>query len=281
MLKNLVLPFSAPVSIAGRLSAVALLLSSVSVSAWAAEPLRVQADAVPHAEILAYVQKIDPGLNLKVIEIPSGLNPNELLAHGDIDANYFQHVPYLLSQEKALKVKFVVAAQVHIEPLGVYSSRHKSYADVPQNGTVAVPNNETNLSRALYLLQSQGLITLKAGFNDPAKNQATPRDIATNPKNLKILEVESPQIPRSLPDVDLAVINGNFALEAGLSPAKDALGLEKAQGNPYANILVTTEKLQNDPRIKQLAKDLQSPQVAQFISETFKGSVLPVTAAKS
>lgn len=279
MLKNLVLPFSAPVSIAGRLSAVALLLSSVS--AWAAEQLRVQADAVPHAEILAYVQKIDPGLNLKVIEIPSGLNPNELLAHGDIDANYFQHVPYLLSQEKALKVKFVVAAQVHIEPLGVYSSRHKSYADVPQNGTVAVPNNETNLSRALYLLQSQGLITLKAGFNDPAKNQATPRDIATNPKNLKILEVESPQIPRSLPDVDLAVINGNFALEAGLSPAKDALGLEKAQGNPYANILVTTEKLQNDPRIKQLAKDLQSPQVAQFISETFKGSVLPVTAAKS
>ena len=252
MLKNLVVPFSAPVSIAGRLSAVALLLSSVS--AWAAEPLRVQADAVPHAE---------------------------LLAHGDIDANYFQHVPYLLSQEKALKVKFVVAAQVHIEPLGVYSSRHKSYADVPQNGTVAVPNNETNLSRALYLLQSQGLITLKAGFNDPAKNQATPRDIATNPKNLKILEVESPQIPRSLPDVDLAVINGNFALEAGLSPAKDALGLEKAQGNPYANILVTTEKLQNDPRIKQLAKDLQSPQVAQFISETFKGSVLPVTAAKS
>lgn len=279
MLKNIALPVSKSLSIAGRLTAVAALLSSLS--AWAAEPLRVQADPVPHAEILAYVQKIDPSLNLKVIEIPSGVNPNELLAHGDVDANYFQHVPYLLSQEKALKEKFEVAATVHIEPLGVYSSRHKSYADVPQNGTVAVPNNETNLSRALYLLQSQGLITLKPGFTDPAKNQATPRDIATNPKNLKILEVESPQIPRSLPDVDLAVINGNFALEAGLSPAKDALGLEKAKGNPYANILVTTEKLKNDPRIKQLAKDLESPQVAEFIKEKFKGSVLPVAAAKS
>ncbi|KAB8307623.1 ABC transporter substrate-binding protein [Rouxiella chamberiensis] len=279
MLKNIALPVSKSLSFAGRLTVVAALLSSLS--AWAAEPLRVQADPVPHAEILAYVQKIDPSLNLKVIEIPSGVNPNELLAHGDVDANYFQHVPYLLSQEKALKEKFEVAATVHIEPLGVYSSRHKSYAEVPQNGTVAVPNNETNLSRALYLLQSQGLITLKPGFTDPAKNQATPRDIATNPKNLKILEVESPQIPRSLPDVDLAVINGNFALEAGLSPAKDALGLEKAKGNPYANILVTTEKLKNDPRIKQLAKDLESPQVAEFIKEKFKGSVLPVAAAKS
>lgn len=279
MLKNIALPVSKSLSIAGRLTAVAALLSSLS--AWAAEPLRVQADPVPHAEILAYVQKIDPSLNLKVIEIPSGVNPNELLAHGDVDANYFQHVPYLLSQEKALKEKFEVAATVHIEPLGVYSSRHKSYAEVPKNGTVAVPNNETNLSRALYLLQSQGLITLKPGFTDPAKNQATPRDIATNPKNLKILEVESPQIPRSLPDVDLAVINGNFALEAGLSPAKDALGLEKAKGNPYANILVTTEKLKNDPRIKQLAKDLESPQVAEFIKVKFKGSVLPVAAAKS
>jgi len=279
MLKNIALPVSKSLSFAGRFTVVAALLSSLS--AWAAEPLRVQADPVPHAEILAYVQKIDPSLNLKVIEIPSGVNPNELLAHGDVDANYFQHVPYLLSQEKALKEKFEVAATVHIEPLGVYSSRHKSYAEVPQNGTVAVPNNETNLSRALYLLQSQGLITLKPGFTDPAKNQATPRDIATNPKNLKILEVESPQIPRSLPDVDLAVINGNFALEAGLSPAKDALGLEKAKGNPYANILVTTEKLKNDPRIKQLAKDLESPQVAEFIKEKFKGSVLPVAAAKS
>src|SRR5476651_1744796 len=254
-------------SLFGRLSAAALLVSSVS--AYAAEPLRVAADPVPHAQILAYVQKIDPQLNLKIIEIPSGVNSNELLAHGDVDANYFQHLPYLKSQEQALGQKFVVAATVHIEPLGIYSHRHTRFAQVPDKGTVAVPNNVTDLSRALYLLQANGLITLKPGFNDASKDQATPKDIAENPKHLKILEIESPQIPRALDDVDLAVINGNYALEAGLSPAKDALGLEKAQGNPYANILVTTPKLAQDPRIQQLAKDLRSPAVAKFISEKY------------
>jgi len=144
-----------------------------------------------------------------------------------------------------------------------------------------VPNNESNLSRALYLLRDQGLITLKPGFDDPASNLASPKDIASNPKNLKVLEVEAPQIPRSLPDVDLAVINGNYALEAGLQPAKDALGLEKTAGNPYANILVTTEKLAQDPRILQLAKDLESPEVAKFITEKYQGSVLPVTKVDS
>jgi len=250
-----------------------------SFGALAAEPLRVAADPVPHAQILAYVQKIDPQLNLKIIEIPNGVNSNELLAHGDVDANYFQHLPYLRSQEQALGQKFVVAATVHIEPLGIYSHRHKSFDQVPQKGTVALPNNVTNLSRALYLLQDNGLIKLKPGFNDPAIDQATPKDIAENPKQLKILEIESPQLPRALDDVDLAVINGNYALEAGLSPAKDALGLEKPANNPYANILVTIPKLQDDPRIKQLAKDLNSPQVAKFITDTYSGSVIPVAVA--
>lgn len=249
-----------------------------SFNALALEPLRVAADPVPHAQILAYVQKLDPQLNLKVIEIPNGVNSNELLVHGDVDANYFQHLPYLKSQEQALGEKLAVAATVHIEPLGIYSHRYKTFAQVPQKGTVAVPNNVTNLSRALYLLQDNGLIKLKAGFNDPATDQATPKDIAENPKQLKILEIESPQIPRSLDDVDLAVINGNYALEAGLVPAKDALGLEKAEHNPYANILVTTPKLQDDPRIKQLAKDLTSPEVAKFITDNFSGSVIPVVA---
>ncbi|MBD8161511.1 MetQ/NlpA family ABC transporter substrate-binding protein [Erwinia persicina] len=258
------------------LAGIALSLT-LAFSAQAAQPLRVAADAVPHAEILNYVKKIDPSLDIKIIELTSGINANELLAHGDVDANYFQHVPYLRDQEKALGQTFTVAATVHIEPLGIYSRKVKSLKDVPEKGTVAVPNNVTNLSRALYLLQSQGLITLKPGFSDPAKDQATPKDIATNPKQLKILEVESPQIPRALDDVDLAVINGNYALEAGLNPAKDALGLESAKNNPYANILVTTPKLANDPRIIQLAKDLQSKQVAEYIQQTYKGSVIPVT----
>lgn len=256
-----------------RITAAAALMTSVSV--YAADTLRVAADPVPHAEILAYVHKIDPDLDLKIIEIPNGVNSNELLAHGDIDANYFQHRPYLATQEKALGIKFAVAAEVHIEPLGVYSSKYKSFSQVPQNAKVAIPNNETNLSRGLYLLQDQGLITLKPDI----KGLATPLDIVGNPKHLKILEIESPQIPRALPDVDLAIINGNYALEAGLDPAKDALGLEKAKGNPYANILVTTQKLAQDPRILRLAKDLQSQQVADFIKQKYHGSVLPVSAA--
>ncbi|MQA54455.1 MetQ/NlpA family ABC transporter substrate-binding protein [Pseudomonas piscis] len=257
------------------LSALALLIGLGPLGA-AAQPLRVAADPVPHAQILAYVQKLDPQLELKVIEIPNGVNSNELLAHGDVDANYFQHLPYLKSQEQALGQPFAVAASVHIEPLGIYSRRHQAFDQVPQGGTVAVPNNVTNLSRALYLLQDHGLIRLKSGFSDPARDQATPKDIAENPRRLKILEIESPQIPRALEDVDLAVINGNYALEAGLVPAKDALGLEQAEHNPYANILVTTLELKDDPRIRQLAKDLASPEVAGFITRTFAGSVLPV-----
>jgi D-methionine transport system substrate-binding protein len=258
----------------GRLTAAAALIASVS--AYAAEPLRVAADPVPHAEILAYVKQIDPGLNLKIIEIPEGVNSNELLQHGDVDANYFQHRPYLATQEKALGVKFAVVAEVHIEPLGIYSSKYKNFSQVPDNAKIAIPNNETNLSRGLYLLQDQGLLTLKAGI----KGLATPQDIASNPKHLQIVEVDSPQIPRSLPDVDLAIINGNYALEAGLDPAKDALGLEKAKGNPYANIVVTTQKLAQDPRILRLAKDLQSKEVADFIINKYHGSVLPVSAAR-
>ncbi|STT48688.1 methionine ABC transporter substrate-binding protein [Klebsiella pneumoniae] len=165
---------------------------------------------------------------------------------------------------------------MHIEPLGIYSHKHKDFSSLPENATVAVPNNTTNLSRALFLLQAQKLIKLDPKFTDPATTLATPKDIVENPKHLKILEIESPQIPRSLDDVDLAVINGNYALEAGLVPAKDALGLESAEHNPYANILVTTPALANDPRIKALAKDLTSPQVAEFIRKTYNGSVIPV-----
>ncbi|MGK9173957.1 MetQ/NlpA family ABC transporter substrate-binding protein [Yokenella regensburgei] len=258
-----------------KLAGVSLSLSLAWSSAQA-EALRIAADPVPHAEILNYVKKIDPTLDINIVELTSGANANELLASGDVDANYFQHVPYLKSQEKALGKTFAVAATVHIEPLGIYSRQYKDFKSVPDGATVAVPNNVTNLSRALFLLQSQGLIKLDAKFTDPASTLATAKNIVENPKHLKILEVESPQIPRSLDDVALAVINGNYALEAGLSPAKDALGLESADHNPYANILVTTPALASDPRIKALAKDLTSPQVAEFIRKTYNGSVIPV-----
>ena len=244
-----------------------------SFSAQALEPLRVAADPVPHAQILTYIQKLDPQLNLKVIEIPQGVNSNELLVHGDVDANYFQHLPYLQSQEKALGEKLAVAATVHIEPLGIYSHRHKTFAQVPDKGTVAVPNNVTNLSRALYLLQDNGLIKLKPGFNDPAADQATPKDIAENPKHLKILEIESPQLPRALDDVDLAVINGNYALEAGID-TNSALIVEKGK-SLYIEFLVARPDNINDPGLQKLAKALNSDEVRQFILTRYKGQIAP------
>nr|WP_075182103.1 MetQ/NlpA family ABC transporter substrate-binding protein [Pantoea sp. 1.19] len=240
-----------------------------------AAPLRVAADPLPHAEILAFVKQRDPSLDLQVVELTSGVNANELLAAGDVDANYFQHLPYLKDQEQALGKRFEVVASVHIEPLGIYSHRVKRLAALPQGATIAVPNNVTNLSRALWLLQDNGVIRLGAS-GAPGSTLVTPADIRDNPKQVKIVEIESPQIPRSLDDVDAAVINGNYALEAGLVPAKDALGLESASHNPYANLLVTTPQKAKDPRILRLAKDLTSPEVADFIRQHYSGSVIPV-----
>ncbi len=243
-----------------------------------AAPLRVAADPIPHAEILEYVKTIDPKLDLKIVEMSSGgINPNELLASGDVDANYFQHLPYLKDQEKALGKTFSVAAAVHIEPLGIYSHKVKSLAALPQGASIAVPNNASNLSRSLHLLQDKGLIKLN-NTGDATTTLVTPEDITDNPKKIKIVQIESPQIPRALDDVDAAIINGNYALEAGLVPAKDSLGLESADHNPYANLLVTRPELLKDPRIIELAKDLTSPQVAKFIREKYSGSVIPITA---
>ncbi len=166
-----------------------------------------------------------------------------------------------------------MVATVHIEPLGIYSHKIKSLKDVPQGAQVAVPNNVTNLSRALYLLQANGLIKLKSGS---AGSLVTTADISDNPHQLKIIEIEAPQLPRALDDATLAIINGNYALQAGLVPSKDALGLEQAKDNPYANVLVTTPKLAHDPRILELAKDLESKQTAEFINQQYKGSVIPV-----
>jgi D-methionine transport system substrate-binding protein len=245
-----------------------------------AAPLRVAADPIPHAEILEYVKKIDPKLDLKIVEMSSGgINPNELLSSGDVDANYFQHLPYLKDQEKALGKTFSVAADVHIEPLGIYSHKIKSLADLPEGASIAVPNNAPNLSRSLHLLQDKGVIKLKDTGN-AVTTLVTPEDIVDNPKKIKIVQIESPQIPRALDDVDAAIINGNYALEAGLVPAKDALGLESADHNPYANLLVTRPELLKDPRIVQLAKDLTSPQVAKFIKEKYNGSVIPVATSQ-
>lgn len=229
---------------------------------------------MPHAEILGFVQdKLAPDLPLRIIEISGDIRPNRLILDGDADANFFQHVPYLRAEEAELGVRFAVTATVHVEPLGLYSRRVRSLADLPKGATVALSNNVTNFSRGLKLLQENGLIRLAPGRDGTF---ATAADIAENPKSLGFVEVAPPQLPRSLDDVALSVINGNYALEAGLDPARDSLGLERAENNPYANVLVTTQALAQDGRVLRLATLLQSSETAAFIRARYRGSVIPV-----
>ncbi|HEX2314704.1 MAG TPA: MetQ/NlpA family ABC transporter substrate-binding protein [Thermomonospora sp.] len=236
--------------------------------------LTVGASPAPHAEILGYVKDNlagKNGLKLEIKEFSDYVQPNLALNDGQLDANFFQHKPYLddFSKSKGLKLAFV--APVHLEPLGAYSKKVKSVNELPQGATVAIPNDATNGARALKLLADNGLITLKPG----AGANATERDVATNAKGLKFKALEAAQLPRSLQDVELAVINGNFALEGGLTPAKDALVLEKAQGNPYANGVVTKAGDENDPQVRKLVQLLQGPEVKKFIQDKYQGSVLP------
>jgi D-methionine transport system substrate-binding protein len=258
--------------------ATVFMSSPQGVSAGTAPaPLRVIASPVPHAEILRFAQTLAPDLPLQIIEIDNALRPNELLARGEADANFFQHVPYLHQQEKDLGISFVVIAAVHIEPLGIYSRKIRSLTDLPDKGAVSIPNNVVNLSRALFLLQDRGLIRLRTDLTERDRQLATPHDIVWNPKQLKIIPIDSAQLARSLDDVTIAVVNGNYALEVGLTPSKDALALEETKGNPYANVLVTTPALAHDPRVQRLGKLLTSPAVAVFIRERYRGSIIPVT----
>lgn len=261
-------------AVSRRIFLSAALALGFSPARAAAPPLRVVASSVPHAEILEFVaEKLAADLPLKIIEISGDLRPNALLRDGDADANFFQHVPFLRSEEAALGLRFAVIAAVHIEPLGLYSRHAKSLADLPVGGVVALSNSVSNTSRGLSLLQDNDVIRLRtaeSGVN------YTLDDVVKNPKNFRFVEIAPPQLPRSLDDVALAVINGNYALEAGLEPARDALALERAEGNPYANVLVTTEALAKDPRVERLAALLTSADVAAFIRNRYRGSVIPV-----
>lgn len=242
-----------------------------------AGPLRVMASPVPHAEILRYVKDhLAPGFDLKVLEIAGSVRPNELLAAGDIDANFFQHLPFLRSQEQTLGLRFAVAAAVHLEPLGLYSHRIRRFADLPRGSAVTVPNDAVNLSRALYLLESQHLIGLRPGLDERARQMVTPHDIVANALDLRFIQVDGPQLARSVGDAALAVINGNYALEAGLNPAREALALEGTAGSPYVNILVTMPRLASDSRIVRLASLLHSHALAEFIRQRYQGAVIPV-----
>ena len=251
-----------------------LIAAFAAVAAFSAhaETLTVAATPVPHAEILEFVKPAlaKEGVELKVKVFTDYIQPNVQVAEKRLDANFFQHQPYLDEFNKAKGTNLVAVTGVHLEPLGAYSNKIKDLKDLPSGANVVIPNDATNGGRALLLLAKAGLITLK----DPTNILSTPKDIAQNPKDLKIRELEAATIPRVLTQVDLALINTNYALEAKLDPSKDALVIE-GNDSPYVNILVSRADNKDSAAMQKLAAALHSPEVKKFITEKYKGAVLP------
>lgn len=248
-----------------------LLISCFSVTGAATE-LKVGASPTPHVPILETIRPLlaKEGITLKIIEFQDYVQPNLALAEGELDANFFQHVPYLEQFCKDRKLDLTYIAKVHIEPIGVYSKKIKSLKELKDKSIVAIPNDPTNGGRALLLLQQAKLIELRkdAGLS------ATELDIVNNPKKLQFKALEAAQLPRVLPDVDIAVINTNYALTINLVPTRDALFIEGSE-SPYANVLAVRTKDKNNPALLKLAKALNSQTVKDFIIKEYKGSIVP------
>lgn len=250
---------------------VSLLLSGSTLQA-AAGALKVGATPLPHAEILNLIKPdlAEVGIDLKVIEFTDYVQPNLALAEGELDANYFQHIPYLEKFSEEHRVDLTYAAKVHIEPMGAYSQKIKGIEELEKGARIAIPNDPVNGGRALLLLANNGLIEL-----DPAAGiTATLLDITSNPKGLKFSELEAAQLPRVLPDVELAIINTNYAFEAGLVPLKDALFIEGSE-SPYVNVLAVRKSDMGREDLAKLCEALLSDKVRDFILEKYEGDVVP------
>jgi D-methionine transport system substrate-binding protein len=233
---------------------------------------KVAASPVPHAQMLEFI-KPDlkaQGIDLVIIVTEDYNMPNRALANHEVDANFFQHIPFMEEQIKQFNYSIESIAKIEIEPMGVYSKKIHSLADLADHATIAIPNDPTNEARALILLQKQGIIQLA----DPADLQSTILNISDNPKNIKFIEVDAAMLPRSLSDVDAAVINTNYALEAKLSPLKDALVLED-QDSPYANVLTIRTGDEDRPEIVALKTAMTSDKMREFIQKKYQGAVLP------
>ncbi|QVM91529.1 MetQ/NlpA family ABC transporter substrate-binding protein [Pseudomonas entomophila] len=248
------------------------VVAAVAAFSAHAETLTVAATPVPHAEILKFVQPqlAKEGVELKVKEFTDYIQPNVQVAEKRLDANFFQHQPYLDEFNKAKGTQLVSVTGVHLEPLGAYSSKLKKLDELADGATVVIPNDATNGGRALLLLDKAGVIKLK----DNKNILSTVKDITGNDKKLKFRELEAATIPRVLTQVDLALINTNYALEAKLNPEKDALVIEGSD-SPYVNILVARPDNKDADAMKKLAAALHSPEVKQFITEKYKGAVIP------
>lgn len=253
----------------------AMLTVALGLNAFAATTIKVGASPTPHAEILKVAAEVlkGQGYELKIVEYSDYVQPNMALAGKELDANFFQHKPYLDDFNKEKGTKLVSIAAVHYEPFGIYAGKSKDLKALKDGAMVAVPNDTTNEARALLLLQAQGFIKLKDG----AGLSATKREIVENPKKLKIEEIEAPQLVRSLPDVDVAIINGNYAILGGLK-VKDALAAEAADSvaaTTYANILAIRAGDEKRPELEALAKALKSDKVKEYMNTTYQGAVVP------
>ncbi len=238
--------------------------------------LKVGATPAPHAEVLEVAKKIlaEQGIELEIVQFTDYVMPNTSTEDGSIDANYFQHITYMNNFNEENDTHLVSVAGIHYEPFGLYAGKTASIDALPDGAAVGVPNDATNEARALLLLEQEGLIALKEG----AGINATKLDIVDNPKNLNIVELEAAQLPIRLPDLDMAVINGNYAIDAGLKMA-DALAVEAADGDAaeaYVNVLCVKEGREEDEAIQALVKALQSSEVKTYMQETYGGAVVPL-----
>ncbi|MVX66223.1 MetQ/NlpA family lipoprotein [Clostridium chromiireducens] len=229
----------------------------------------------PHKEIVDIAKPLleKEGYTVEITEFNDYVQPNTAVSEGSLDANFFQHMPYLKEQNESKGFKLVSVGAVHLEPMGLYSHKVKSLDELKSGATIAVPNDPSNEARALKLLAGKGLIKIKDG------ELVTPKDITENPKNLKFNELEAAAVPRAIDDVDAAVINGNYAIEAKFNPANDAIIIEDKNSEaakPYANIVVVKEGNENQEKIKALVKAMTSPEVKAFIEKEYNGSVIPV-----
>ena len=234
--------------------------------------ITVGASPAPHAEILEVAKDIlaEQGITLEIQQFTDYVMPNNAVEDGSIDANYFQHITYMNDFNEENGTHLVSVAEIHYEPFGLYAGKTDSLDALADGAQIGVPNDATNEARALLLLEQEGLITLA----EDAGLSATVLDIVENPKNLQITEAEAAMLPRTLDDVDLAVINSNFAMEAKLNPTKDALFIE-AKDSPYANIVAIRKGDENRPEIQKLMKALNSPEVKKFIEEKYQGAIIP------
>jgi D-methionine transport system substrate-binding protein len=234
--------------------------------------IKIEASSVPQAQMLEYVKPElkEQGIDLQIIVVDDYNIPNRALADKEVDANFFQHIPYLEEQIKQFHYPLCVLAKTHIEPIGLYSKKVKSLQELSNGSTIAIPNDPTNEARALLLLQRAGLIKL----NSENIYNITPMNISQNPHQFVFKEIDAALLPRTLDDVNAAIIPTNYALQAGFSPLKDALLLED-QHSPYVNVIVIRCEEQNQADLLILKKDMNSESMRQYILETYKGAVIP------